>query len=139
LCRITTLTFRNFLQTYSPVGLASSQTRPTSRRQKDRGRYLKSTSPRRTRRPNPRPQNSVEADFAVELGADDEVLDLPWASADSAVRYYDLKRKPDLLLHIEEAQRVPALGEFLAAINSRASILETAKCDIWQTTEMKPE
>ena len=81
----------------------------------------------------------MEADFAVELGADDEVLDLPWASADPAVRFYDLKRKPDLLLYVEEAQRVPALGEFLAVINSSASILETAKCDIWQTTEMKPE
>jgi len=81
----------------------------------------------------------VEADFAVELGADDEVLDLPWASADSAVRYYDLKRQPDLLLYVEEAKRVPALDEFLAVINSSASILETAKCDIWQTTEMKLE
>jgi hypothetical protein len=81
----------------------------------------------------------VEADFAVELGADDEVLDLPWASADSTVRYYDLKRKPDLLLLVEEAQRVPALGEFLAAINSLDSIFETAKCDSWHTTEMNPE
>ena len=81
----------------------------------------------------------MEADFAVELGADDEVLDLPWASADSAVRYYDLKRQPDLLLYVEEAQRLPALAEFLAAINSSASILETAKCDAWHTTDMKPE
>jgi hypothetical protein len=81
----------------------------------------------------------VEADFAVELGADDEVLDLPWASADSVLRYYDLKRQPDLLLYVEEAQRVPALAEFLIAVNSSASILETAKCDAWQTTEMKPE
>jgi hypothetical protein len=81
----------------------------------------------------------VEADFAVELGADDEVLDLPWAPANSATRYYDLKRQPDLLLYVEEAQRVPALGEFLTAINSSASILETAKCDAWHTTEMKPE
>jgi hypothetical protein len=81
----------------------------------------------------------VEADFAVELGADDEVLDLPWASADSVVRYYDLKRQPDLLLYVEEAKRVPALGEFLAVINSSASILETAKCDAWHTTEMQPE
>ena len=81
----------------------------------------------------------MEADFAVELGADDEVLDLPWASADSALRYYDLKRQPDLLLYVEEAQRVPALGEFLAAINSTASIFETAKCDAWHTSEMKPE
>jgi hypothetical protein len=81
----------------------------------------------------------VEADFAVELGADDEVLDLPWASAEPAVRYYDLKRQPDLLLHVEEAQRVPALGEFLAAINSPASIFETAKCDSWHTTEINSE
>ena len=81
----------------------------------------------------------MEADFAVELGADDEVLDLPWVSADSAVRYYDLKRQPDLLLCVDEAQLVPALGEFLTAINSSATILETAKCDTWQTTDMKPE
>ena len=81
----------------------------------------------------------MEADFAVELGADDEVLDLPWASADSALRYYDLKRQPDLLLYVEEAQRVPALGEFLAAVNSPASILETAKCDAWPTAEIKPD
>ena len=81
----------------------------------------------------------MEADFAVELGADDEVLDLPWASADSALRYYDLKRQPDLLLYVDEAQRVPALAEFLKAVNSSGSILETAKCDAWQTTEMKPE
>ena len=81
----------------------------------------------------------MEADFAVELGADDEVLDLPWAAPGSAVRYYDLKRQPDLLLYVEEAQRVPALGEFLTAINSPASIFETAKCDASHTTEMKPE
>jgi len=81
----------------------------------------------------------VEADFAVELGADDDVLDLPWASADSAVRYYDLKRQPDLLIYVKEAQRLAALGEFLTAINSPASIFETAKCDAWYTTEMKPE
>lgn len=84
-------------------------------------------------------KTSVEADFAVELGADDDVLDLPWASADSAVRYYDLKHQPDLLLDVEEAQRVPALGEFLAAVNLPTSILETAKCDVWHTTEMMPE
>ena len=81
----------------------------------------------------------MEADFAVELGADDEVLDLPWASDDLAVRYYALKRQPDLLLYVKEAQRLPALGEFLSAINSSATILETAKCDAWHTTEINPE
>jgi hypothetical protein len=81
----------------------------------------------------------VEAYFAVELGADDEVLDLPWASADSAVRYYDLKRQPDLLIYVKEAQRLAAVEEFLSAINSSVSVLETAKCDAWHTTEMRPE
>ena len=81
----------------------------------------------------------MEVDFAIELGADDEILDLPWASADSVVRYYNLKRQPNLLTAVEEAQRVPALGEFLASINSPASIFETAKCDSWHTAEINPE
>jgi hypothetical protein len=80
----------------------------------------------------------VEADFAVELGADDETLDLPWA-AENGPRYYDLKRQPELLLHVEEAQRLRELGEFLATINSPTTVLETAKCDAWSSTEMNPE
>jgi hypothetical protein len=81
----------------------------------------------------------VEADFAVELGADDETLELPWAAAEGGPRYHDLKRQPELLLNIEEASRVPELGEFLAVINSPAGILETAKCDTWSSTEINPE
>jgi hypothetical protein len=81
----------------------------------------------------------VEADFSVELGHEDETLEFPWAAADSGPRYYDLKRQPELLLEIEEAQRIPELGEFLAAINSAAGILETAKCDAWAGTEINPE
>jgi hypothetical protein len=78
----------------------------------------------------------VDADWAVELGVGDESLEIPWAAADGSLRYFDLKRQPQLLLKIEEAVRVPELGEFLAAINSSASILETAKCDAWSTTEI---
>jgi hypothetical protein len=78
----------------------------------------------------------VEADWAVELGAGDETLEMPWAAAGSGPRYYDLKRQPELLPRIDEANRVPELAEFLAAINSTASILETAKCDAWATTEI---
>lgn len=81
----------------------------------------------------------MQADFAVELGADDETLDLPWAAPDHGPRYLDLKRRPELLLEIEEARREPELGEFLAAINSPAGILETAKCDAWASTEIQPE
>jgi hypothetical protein len=81
----------------------------------------------------------VEADFAVELGADDETLEFPWAAADGGPRYYDLKRQRELLLEIEEARTLPELGEFLAAINSPSSPLETAKCDAWTSTEINPE
>jgi hypothetical protein len=81
----------------------------------------------------------VEADFAVELGADDETLELPWAAEDGGPRYYDLKRQPELLLNLEEARREAELGEFLTAMNAAASILETAKCDAWPSTEINPE
>lgn len=81
----------------------------------------------------------MDADYSVELGPDDEVLDLPWTAPEGGPRYYDLKRQPDLLLCIEEAQREKELAEFLAAVNSPTSILETAKCDSWSTTELNPE
>jgi hypothetical protein len=80
----------------------------------------------------------VEADFAVELGADDETLEFPWASEDGP-RYYDLKRHQELLAQVEEAQRMPELREFLAAINAPSSILETAKCDSWPSDEISAE
>jgi hypothetical protein len=81
----------------------------------------------------------VQADFGVELGAEDDTLELPWAAAGGGPRYFDLKRQPDLLFEVEEAQRVPALREFLAAINSPVGFLETAKCDAWSSTEITPE
>jgi hypothetical protein len=80
----------------------------------------------------------VEADFAVELGADDETLEFPWTSADGP-RHYDLKHHPELLAQVEEAQRVPKLGEFLAAMNATSGILETAKCDAWTSSEISAE
>ena len=80
----------------------------------------------------------MQADFAVELGPDDETLEFPWPDAGS-LRYVDLKRHPELLRGIEEAHRFPEFGELLAAVNSHASILETAKCDAWFTSEMTVE
>ena len=81
----------------------------------------------------------MQADFAVELGADDETLEIPWAAAEGGPRYYDLKRHLELLSNIEEAARAPELGEFLSKINSPKSLLETAKCDAWPSAEMNPE
>lgn len=81
----------------------------------------------------------MEADFAVELGADDDTLEFPWAAEDGGLRYYDLKRQPGLLSEIQEARDVPELAEFLAVVNSPASILESAKCDVWASDEINPE
>ena len=81
----------------------------------------------------------MQVDFEVELGAEDDTLELPWAAGDGGPRYFDLKRQPELLFEVEEAQRVPALREFLAAINSPGGFLETAKCDAWSSTEITPE
>jgi hypothetical protein len=81
----------------------------------------------------------VQADFAVELGADDETLEMPWAAEAGGPRYYDLKRHPELLSNLEEVVRAPELGEFLSKVNSPRSPLETAKCDVWSSTEVNPE
>jgi len=81
----------------------------------------------------------VQADFAVELGSEDETLELPWAAAGDGPCYEDLKRHPERLVSIEEANRAPELAEFLRMAHSPASILETAKCDVWSSTEMNPE
>ena len=81
----------------------------------------------------------MEADFAVELGAEDETLEFPWAAEEDGGCYCDLKRHPELLEQVKEARRVPELGEFLASINAQTSILETAKCDAWASAEISVE
>jgi hypothetical protein len=81
----------------------------------------------------------MEADFVVELGPDDEVLDFPWADPENRWRYYDLKHQPELLLNVAEAHEFPELESFLLAANSPSAKLESAKCDAWFTTEMNVE
>jgi hypothetical protein len=78
----------------------------------------------------------MDADWSVELGADDPTLAVPWASEDGRLRFYDLRAQPDLLLFVEEAALFPELGEFLAAINSASSHLQTVKCDAWISREL---
>lgn len=80
----------------------------------------------------------MQADFAVELGRDDETLEFPWSAA-SGPRYYDLKRQPELLLQVEEATRFPELAQFLSAVNAPTSMVETAKCDAWSSHEIHVE
>jgi hypothetical protein len=81
----------------------------------------------------------MQAEVSVELGAQDDCLEIPWSSPESEVRYYDLRRRPELLLNVAEAHNNRELGEFLASINSSHSILETAKCDTWLSDKMTEE
>ncbi len=81
----------------------------------------------------------MDADFSIELGVDDPVLDFPWIDPSGNLAYVDLKRQPELLSQISEAQEVPELAGFLRLLNSPHSSVETAKCDAWATTELSPE
>ena len=81
----------------------------------------------------------MQADYSVELGQDDPVLEMPWSSEDEKLCYFDVKRHPELLSNIPEAQRHPELGSFLARINAAEFPLESAKCDAWFSQEISPE
>ena len=81
----------------------------------------------------------MQSDYAIELGPDEEVLEVPWSSPDGELRYYDLKRQPELLLNVQEAAYNQELGEFLVALNSANSIFETARCDTWLSNEIEEE
>src|SRR6266851_272671 len=81
----------------------------------------------------------MDADFSIELGREDPVLDFPWKDPAGKLAYVDVKRCPELMASIEEAETFPELGEFLRVMNSARSIVETAKCDAWATTELSAE
>jgi hypothetical protein len=81
----------------------------------------------------------MQADFAVECGAGDECLEMPWRAADGSCAYVDVKRQPDRLSEVAEAAKFPEMAAFLRTVNSPRSPLETAKCDAWFTRELQPE
>jgi hypothetical protein len=73
----------------------------------------------------------MDADYSVELGTDDPVLDFPWHDPEGKITYVDLKRHPELLGRVSEVAQFPEFGEFLRAVNSSLSLFESAKCDAW--------
>jgi hypothetical protein len=78
----------------------------------------------------------MDATVSVEVGAEDAYLEVPWQAGD--LRYHDLKRHPELLLELPESHN-REIGEFLAAMNSPLSMLETAKCDTWLSDQMEQQ
>lgn len=81
----------------------------------------------------------MEADFSIQLGHNDPVLDFPWTDPSGKLEYFHVKRQPDLIARLEEAQKHPELAEFLRTVNSARSEVESAKCDAWTTTELNAE
>jgi hypothetical protein len=81
----------------------------------------------------------MDADFSIELGREDPVLDFPWKDPAGKLAYVDLKRHPELMTQIQEAEEFSELAEFLRALNSPRSMVETAKCEAWATTELTRE
>ncbi len=81
----------------------------------------------------------MQVDYSIELGSNDEHLEFPWRSPDGQLRYYDLKRQPELLLYVQEAVENQELGEFLVSANSPSSTMESAKCDAWITADLNEE
>ncbi len=81
----------------------------------------------------------MEAEFAVELGADDETLEFPWQDPEGSCHYFDLKSSPELIASLPEVRDAPELAEFLTAVNAAGGLLESAKCDVWTTAEMSVE
>jgi hypothetical protein len=81
----------------------------------------------------------VQADFSIECDAEDACLEIPWASEDGSLTYCDLRRNPDLIEQLSEVRQYPELREFLRAVNSQKSVLQSAKCDAWFTSELLPE
>jgi hypothetical protein len=81
----------------------------------------------------------MDADFSIELGGEDPVLDFPWTDGGGKVAYFDLKRHPELIARVAEAETFPELREFLRTLNSPHSMVESAKCDTWDTSELSAE
>lgn len=80
----------------------------------------------------------MDADFSVELGAEDPTLDFPWEAPGTPLRFFDIKSEPDLLRFVDEAEQYRELRDFLLATNSQSSMFHTAKCDVWTVEELDP-
>jgi hypothetical protein len=79
----------------------------------------------------------MRVEIVMEIDPGDETLEIPWASPEDArLRYVDLKAHPASIGQLEECRRFPPLGDFLRRINSPETLLQTAKCDAWETNDL---
>ncbi len=80
----------------------------------------------------------MEADWSVELAADDPVMVIPWEPEGESFPFIDLRENRQGLDEIPEARREPALRSALLVLNDAGSQLWTAKCDSWAGGEVDP-
>ncbi|HVP64224.1 MAG TPA: hypothetical protein VMT82_04960 [candidate division Zixibacteria bacterium] len=80
----------------------------------------------------------MEADWSVELGADDPVLEMPWSSPDGVLRWQDLRCHSELIPQLAECNTHPEFIEPLRTLNSPGSGLLTAKCDAFTPEPTEP-
>jgi hypothetical protein len=79
----------------------------------------------------------MRVETVQELDADDDTLEIPWASpGQPELRYLDLKAHPEEIGQLEECRTCPALGSFLRKVNAADSPFRTAKCDVWSTEDL---
>lgn len=81
----------------------------------------------------------MQAEFTVELGAEDPTLALPWTDPEDRWHFVDLRAHPEHIGSISEANGLPELREFLIAVNAASSNLQSAKCDAWFSREISEE
>lgn len=79
----------------------------------------------------------MRVEIVRELDPDDDMLEIPWANPqEPGLRYVDLKAHPQAIATLEECRRYPALAAMLRAINAPVSVLRSAKCDVWTTSDL---
>ncbi len=75
------------------------------------------------------------AEWIAECATDDPVLVVPWSAPEQSLAFVNLRSHPYDLAEVEEAERFPALGRALRALNATRSPFLTAKCDVWRLSE----
>lgn len=73
----------------------------------------------------------MDADWSVELTAEDETLEMPWRTPDSSAEWLDLRAHPEAAEGLPECRAYPELAEVLRRLNGTASGLASAKCDLF--------
>jgi len=71
------------------------------------------------------------AEWTAECSEDAPTLVVPWSAPEVGVQFVDLRNNPYDIAEIPEAERFPALGRALRALNAIRSPFFTAKCDVW--------